>query len=375
MGLENNSSRLSPNYRMLQHGGNIEQEAKRLGVHINSLIDASASLVPFSLPPSIYHCLVNALKGNELKIYPDRNHLVLREAIGKYHEIQPSMILPGNGASELITWAARDAAKNGVSLLPSPGFSDYQRAIECWNGQYQYSPLPLQWSSTFPQPFPLKPNKEVIWITNPHNPTGQFWNRCSLEELLKTHSLVICDEAFLPLVPQGEQQSLIPLVNDYPNLIVLRSLTKLFSIAGLRLGYAISSISRIEQWQKWRDPWPVNGLAIAIGTKLMTEAHILNNHIKKVQDWVHQEGAWLQTNLQDLPGITCHSSSTNFQLIESNNSLVQFRESLARNNILLRDCRSFIGLGENWLRISLQSKSNNRQILKTMKHAIQYSFQ
>ena len=210
-------------------------------------------------------------------------------------------------------------------------------------------------------------------MTNPHNPTGQCWSRHSLEELLKENSLVICDEAFLPLVPNGEEESLIPLVNSYSNLIVLRSLTKLFSIAGLRLGYAISSTARLEQWQSYRDPWPMNGLAIAVGIKLMTEQDILRNQITKVQNWVEREGAWLDTNLKNLTGIKTHPSSTNFQLIEGKTSLVNFREILSRHNILLRDCRSFKGLGEKWLRISLQTKSNNRQIVKIMEQIINSS--
>jgi len=192
MDIENNPNGLSPNScKFLQHGGNIEQEAKRLGVDTNSLIDASASLVPFSLPPRLYECLLIALHGKEIKIYPDRSHLRLREAISGYHGITPSMVLPGNGVSELTTWAARDAAQSGISILPSPGFLDYKRAIKCWGGQYEHSPLPLKWNSIFPQPFPLKPTKKVIWVTNPHNPTGQCWSKKSLEELLKRNSPLV----------------------------------------------------------------------------------------------------------------------------------------------------------------------------------------
>ena len=355
------------------HGGNVEHEAKRLGLDIDALIDASASLVPFALPSLLQNSLFNAIKGKGLRIYPDQNLSILKEAIGKHHQVQPTMVLPGNGASELITWAGRDAARNGISVLPSPGFSDYKRALECWNGEYFHSPLPLQWEHTFPQEFPLQPTGQVIWITNPHNPTGQCWRRSSLEHLLDNNSLVICDEAFLPLVPNGERESLIPLVNNYSNLIVIRSLTKLFSIAGLRIGYAISSENRLRQWETSRDPWPLNGLAIAIGTMIMNHPTILKKRIDKVQEWVKEEGSWLQSNLQNLTGIVSHPSSTNFQLIESKISLINFREKLAHKKILLRDCRSFIGLGDNWLRISLQKKSDNRKILKTMLETFNYA--
>ena len=164
------------------------------------------------------------------------------------------MVLPGNGASELFTWAARDASSSGVNCLPSPGFNDYTRALTCWDASCIDMKLPLIWSAAAPQPFPRPPKASVIWITNPHNPTGQLWSRNSIESLLKDHKLVICDEAFLPLVPNGERQSLIPLVTKYQNLIVIRSLTKLFAIAGLRLGYAISTYERFKRWKEWRDP-------------------------------------------------------------------------------------------------------------------------
>ncbi|WP_269622271.1 pyridoxal phosphate-dependent aminotransferase [Prochlorococcus marinus] len=373
MDLKANQYNNSLSAYMLQHGGNLEEEAKNLGVDINSLIDASASIVPFSLPSKLHRHLHEAIDSQIIRSYPDRNHNDIREALGRYHQVCPTMILPGNGASELITWAAHEASIHGISILPYPGFYDYKRALDCWGGKYIQKPLPLHWDKEYPKPFPWATKAKVLWITNPHNPTGHFWSRQSIEELLKNNSLIICDEAFLPLVPNGDKESLIPLVKHYPNLIVLRSLTKLFAIAGLRIGYAISSEERLWRWQALRDPWPVNGLSISIIKVLMNEKQILTKRIKKVHHWVRKEGEWLHENLQKIPGIISHPSSTNFQLIESYKSLSKLREQLGYKNILVRDCRSFKGLGENWLRISLQSKSNNRRIVDTMKKIITHS--
>ena len=112
-----------------KHGGNVIEEARRLGIKINQLMDASASIVPFPLPTALTECLKDALDNHSLTSYPDCAHQSLREAIGTWHDIDPAMILPGNGASELFTWAARDAAKEGLSCLPTPGFGDYVRAL------------------------------------------------------------------------------------------------------------------------------------------------------------------------------------------------------------------------------------------------------
>jgi histidinol-phosphate/aromatic aminotransferase/cobyric acid decarboxylase-like protein len=178
-------------------------------------------------------------------------------------------VLPGNGAAELFTWAARDAAAVGISSLPAPGFADYSRALACWQGRLAKHSLDLEWDAAFPQPFPTAPEADVLWICNPHNPTGQLWSRSSLEPLFQRYRLVICDEAFLSLVPDGEQQSLIPLVAEHPNLVVIRSLTKLYGIAGLRLGYAVAQPERLQRWAQWRDPWPVNGIASAVAEQFV----------------------------------------------------------------------------------------------------------
>ncbi len=353
-----------------RHGGNIREEARRIGVRTEQLLDASASIVPFTPPRAIHNCLVQTLSNNSLRHYPDSTHLRFREAISNWHKVPPDMVLPGNGASELFTWAARYAATKGLNGLPSPGFADYVRALECWNASYRHLPLPLTWNTEVPQAFPLSPTTDVLWITNPHNPTGQLWSKKSIEPLINNHAFVICDEAFIPLVPNGERESLIPLVSKYSNLIVIRSLTKLFALPGLRLGYAIGSPQILETWSKCRDPWPLNALAIAAGTKLMSDGSGLDRWITRVQRWVSKEGAWLHTQLEKIPEITPLPSSTNFLLIKSNSSLIYLREKIAKKNILLRDCRSFVELGESYLRISLQTRRDNQRIIKALRENI-----
>tara|TARA_Y100001968_G_scaffold325901_1_gene367971 strand:+ start:16789 stop:17904 length:1116 start_codon:yes stop_codon:yes gene_type:complete len=367
MDIEENLSTNKFHSSILKHGGNVFQEAYRLGIKANDFLDASASLVPFPPPRELQQHLINALQDSTLKSYPDRTHLDLKQAIATWHHVDPDMVFPGNGAAEVNTWSARDASFLGVSGLPSPGFSDYERALRCWEGSFIHIPLQLIWNSNFPQAFSLTSNVKVIWVTNPHNPTGQLWSRHSLEPLLDKYSLVICDEAFLPLVPNGEQESLIPLIEKHRNLIVIRSLTKLFAIPGLRIGYAISQAERLQKWYEWRDPWPLNGLAITAGTMLLNNQKLMGSQISKVQNWIKQEGPWLHSKLNSLPKIIAYPSSTNFQLIQSNEPLLELREKLAQQKILVRDCRSFFNLGANWLRISLQTRSNNKRIFLSIQ--------
>ena len=352
------------------HGGNIEKESRELGLSTKNIIDASASIVPFKLPKKLTEYLVHSIKDRSIKFYPDRSYFDVKNSISKWHNIDPSMILPGNGASELFTWAARDASLNGISSLPSPCFGDYQRALKCWNAHYIYNPLPLSWSDRKPKSFPIKPKTNVLWITNPHNPTGQLWSRSSIENLLTNYKLVICDEAFISVVPGGEDQSIIDLTKNHKNLIVIRSLTKFIGVAGLRVGYVISNSDRLLKWKEIRDPWPVNTLAMNVINMIMNDSKMHKKRLNKIHSWVKEEGDWLHRNLSDFTSLKPLPSSTNFQLIRSESSISKVLENLKKRGILLRDCRSFINLGEDWFRISLQQRKDNIKIINTLKEYI-----
>ena len=351
------------------HGGNIYTNAKKLNLLPSEIIDSSASLVPFDPPKILFDSLNLEIKQQGFRYYPERNLINLREIIGKFHQINPDNILPGNGASELITWAGYEAAKYGESCIPSPSFVDYERSIKCWNGNLNYSELPKEWGDNFPQSFPKLPMTDVIWITNPHNPTGQLWDKKSLELVLKKYKLVICDEAFLPLTPNGEKESLIPLTKNYKNLIVIRSLTKLFNIAGLRLGYVIGSSEKLRKWDNKRDPWPLNSFAINAGVKLLRNRTFYDEWTKKIHDWINIEKPWVCNELSKINNLKIHNSSTNFFLIESKYSLSSNIDYLEKKGILIRECSSFKFLDEKWARISLQSNQNNKILCREIQNS------
>ncbi len=352
-----------------KHGGNILTAAKKLNLIPSKIIDSSASLVPFKPPKQILDVLNSEIKNLGFQYYPERNLNNLREIIGEFHQINPDNILPGNGASELITWAGYEASKFGKSCIPSPGFVDYERSLNCWNASFDYLELPKNWNNTFPQSFPLNPICDVLWITNPHNPTGQLWDKKSLEKILKNYKLVICDEAFLAITPNGEKESLIPLTQTYNNLLVIRSLTKLFNIAGLRLGYIIGSSEKLRQWNIKRDPWPLNSFAIKAGIEILSDKNFYKEWTKKIHKWVKTEKNWVSNKLSKIKNLKVYNSSTNFFLIESKFSLFSNINYLEKKGILIRECSSFRFLSENWARISLQTRKKNKILCKEIQNS------
>ena len=127
----------------LRHGGNRQAVADALGCRPSQLLDASASLAPWT---------PGAPRWSKafIRDYPDRDQASLRQVIAAIHGLPPDWVLPGNGAAELFTWAARDAAAAGVSGLLAPGFADYRRALHCWRAALVESPLALSWDHAGP---------------------------------------------------------------------------------------------------------------------------------------------------------------------------------------------------------------------------------
>ena len=365
----NNYKKLDMKASNFNHGGNIYAQAKKLNLLTSEIIDASASLVPFEPPRILINALNSEIKNLGFRYYPERDLSNLKEIIGTFHKINPDNILPGNGASELITWAGYEASKFGISCIPAPAFIDYERSLNCWSSNFIYSKLPQDWNDIFPQSFPIVPEGDVLWITNPHNPSGQLWGRKSLESILEKYKLVICDEAFLSITPNGEEESLIPLTKKYNNLLVLRSLTKLFNIPGIRLGYVIGSSKKLRQWKLKRDPWPLNSFAIKAGIELLSNHTFYEKWTEKIHNWINTEKQLVYADLSRIKNLKIHNSSTNFFLIQSKSSLSPNIKYLEKKGILIRECKSFKFLNEKWARISLQSGENNKILCKEIQNS------
>ena len=188
-----------------------------------------------------------------------------------------------------------------------------------------------------------------------------------MEDIVKKYKLVICDEAFLSITPNGEKESLIPLTQKFDNLLVLRSLTKIFNIPGLRLGYVIGSSKKLKQWKINRDPWPLNSFAIKAGIELLSNKKFHEKWIRKIHHWINIEKERVFKKLSRIENLKVHHSSTNFFLIESKTSLSPNIKYLENKGILLRECTSFRFLDEKWARISLQSRENNNLICKEIQ--------
>lgn len=347
-----------------QHGGNLVWAARLAGCAPDLLLDFSASINPLG-PPQSAIAAIQARLG-QLVSYPDPNYTQLRAAIAQHHDLSPDWILPGNGAAELITWACRDLAALDTVLLPTPAFSDYTRALRAFNaaifnqalGDFQATP-PASLLN-LPSAAVCQSAQTGLLLNNPHNPTGYLFAQDILLPLLETFALVVVDEAFMDFLPPADQSSVVKWIEQYPNLVVVRSLTKFYSLPGLRLGYAIAHPDRLNRWQQWRDPWSVNTLAAAVGEVVLQDTEFQ----QQTWNWLVAARASLFQRLGQLPGLHPLPGTANFLLVQAECSVAHLQTNLLlQQRILIRDCLSFAELGDRYFRVAVRTLAENQQLV------------
>jgi L-threonine-O-3-phosphate decarboxylase len=359
-----------------KHGGNPSWAATVAGCPPSLILDFSASINPLGPPPAALAAI--KLHLDRLTSYPNPDYPELCEAIAHHHHLTPDWVLPGNGAAELLTWAAWELSKLDTTLLPTPSFGDYTRSLQTFGTKFITRSLIMDDGEIGDLNFALRhlphapgdktaieiPHSLGIIINNPHNPTGQIWRQELLVPYLNQFDLVVVDESFMDFLHPSEQQSLIPLIAQYPNLVVLRSLTKFYSLPGLRLGYCIAHPDRLQRWQNWRDPWPVNTLAAVAAIEVLKDSAFA----QMTWDWLPPARDRLFQGLSQIKGLYPYPSAANFILVKANRSCLEIQtELLKRHQILIRDCISFPELGDRFFRVAVRTIAENDRLLAALK--------
>jgi L-threonine-O-3-phosphate decarboxylase len=358
---------MSEIYPRPEHGGNLNWAAAIAGCSTEQILDFSASINPLGPPQSAIAAIQESLSS--LSRYPDPQYPQLRSTLARWHDLSPDWILPGNGSAELLTWACWELAQQDKVILPTPAFGDYQRGLQAFGANIEsYSFLKKgELSFSLESLSALSSPRTGLLLNNPHNPTGKLWSLDQVLPLLAHFDLVVLDEAFMDFLAPSEQQSLLGCISDYPHLVILRSLTKFYSLPGLRLGYAIAHPDRLQRWQKMRDPWCVNTLAAAAGQAVLGDREFQ----QQTRDWLVAARDFLYGNLTALPGLTPILGSANFLLTKSQYSCSQLQlQLLKRDKILIRDCLSFPELDDRYFRIAVRSPEDNQRLIDALSSVI-----
>ncbi|MDO0823753.1 pyridoxal phosphate-dependent aminotransferase [Desulfosporosinus nitroreducens] len=338
------------------HGGNLRRAKELYG--LESFIDLSANINPFGPPPGVWAALQKGMV--DIVNYPDPESLALRKTLS-YHLKQPNeTIMVGNGAGELI-FTICQALKPKKVMIPIPTFSEYERAARSVGSDVNYIPLgPEGWAkfnNNGEMWGELLEGCDLLFLCSPHNPTGSVLEKETFGQILKVTKEIGCrilfDESFLDFLPDEYRQSVRGHLVENEHLIVLYSLTKFYSIPGLRLGTVFAHQSLISKFEHYRDPWSVNVLAQHAGITALEDLGYpaaVRNKLRESREYFYRE-----FNLGNFSDLKLWPTTVNFALIEVlNQTPGELIEHLGRLGILVRDCSSFEGLPGNFIRVAIK---------------------
>jgi len=347
------------NLKECPHGGIDYAELKDLGLSPETVLDFSVCSNPFLPPPG----LKKVLNAIAIEQYPDSEATEFRQRLSEKLGVTPENILAGNGAVELIRLIALTYFRQGEPvLILEPTFGEYEVACRIVGAEpvKQWMQVDDNFALNIEETVSLirQRHPRGIFICNPNNPTGRYLSRQTVEMVLTASedTLLILDEAYINFVDNS--WSAIDLISR-GNVIVLRSMTKDYALAGLRLGYAVANREIIANLHRVRPPWNVNTIAQKIGVIALENADYLEQSKKKIK----RANQFLINELQQL-GFHPLPSDTNFFLMRTGNART-FRTALLKHGILVRDGTSF-GLPE-YVRIAPRTMPECQKLITAIQ--------
>lgn len=340
-------------------------------------IDFSSNINPLGISNKVLETLKANI--NLAYIYPDPECIELKKKILEYvgcdFDINENIII-GNGATELIHYFASAFTKK-KTLIPTPTFCEYELAVRRRKAKVIFSPVNKNFMMDSDSIIKLtnNPDNEItsLFLCNPNNPTGKYVKSqiINILEKIDRKIVILLDESYIEFtdVKNENNNYFLNLVKDYRNLVILRSLTKTFGLAGLRIGYSISDKKNIHKLNNNLISWNVNGLAqIAAIEALKDKSHIVaakkNNLSEKKRIFKILKK---NTKIRGVP------TDANFYMIEILNEKTSTELTntlLSKYKILVRDCKSFEGMNDKFIRVSIKTRDENNVLLKALEETV-----
>ena len=351
------------------HGGQLRQIAAQFHIPQEQLIDFSANIHPNGPPQSALQALKAAVSRSELvRDYPDIESTDLRKALAAYAQVESSNIVIGNGMVPLLEATLRTFSIRSC-LLPVPAFGEYRKTLaRCAVEVHAFQ-------VSFAKNFHIDAEQlmseaglyrcDAILLANPQNPSGVSWMQKDLRELVRYASehniLVLLDEAFIDYLPEESLASLAPSISG---LVVFRSLTKFFAIAGLRIAYAVAHDQASSRIQGNVATWPVSALACEAACHAVTDVEY-SSHARTANQ---QELAWLRDHLVGI-GLYVYPGTANYLLIRlpaGISAVALWRQLITRHCIVVRCCDNFEGLDGQFIRVCVRRREDNLKLLRAL---------
>lgn len=336
------------------HGGDIYRH--------KNVIDYSSNCNPFGPPKGVVEAICKG--AFEIVHYPDVQASQLRSALSKHLSVQPENIFFGNGAAEVILSIAF-ALKPKKALLLAPTFAEYGEALSAAGCELKYYKLHEENGFAAQEDLidTISEDIDIFFLCNPNNPTGVLTDRQLVEKLAQKckdcNVTMVIDECFLDFVDSKDQISMIDKLEEYSNVIILKAFTKLYAMAGVRLGYCLCANNEtLEKLDGVRQPWNVSSLAQVAGVAALDE----KDYVRESLEVLAQEKKWLIDNMEAL-GYEVYGSKANYIFFGGSKDLY---DNCLGKGIMIRDCSNYVGLEKGYYRIAVRLHEDNAKLIKVL---------
>lgn len=340
------------------HGGDIYRN--------RPIYDFSANINPLGVNNYILKAATSSLKN--MANYPDVDCSELRSAVASYYRIDPDYLYFGNGAADVLFSLVR-AVNPRRALLFVPTFAEYEQALQSIGCQIEYYYLLEENNFVLQEDFLDRIREEVdmVILCNPNNPTGNIIDMEMLDKIRKrclTNSCrLVIDECFQDFIEKPRQMSLMTMIVQEANLVILRAFTKMYAMAGLRLGFMVTSDRELmKKMYKVSQPWPVSIPAQAAGIEAIKQ----ESYVLKTREYVKEQRKYLVDHLVNM-NIKVYEPMANYIFFYDKRD---WYKELLKHQLLIRDCSNYRGLKKGFYRIAVRSEKENKYLIRCMEEIL-----
>jgi threonine-phosphate decarboxylase len=347
--------------------------AEKHGVDPLGVIDFSSNINPYGPPARVVEAMQKALKS--IGDYPEPHAESFVEAVSQNLGVSRQLIVAGNGSIELLHLIAKVAtadvmpAISSTVLLPVPCFTEYELALHKTGTNIRYINA-LDSEEAVKLLSANAENTSMVMIGNPNNPCGYRIDKDKILRLVDRYSETfwVVDEAFIDFIDRYEDVSLVGEVAGRENLVVIRSLTKIFSLAGVRIGFAVAPERIAEKLKDEKYSWSINSIAIAAGIAALRESEFVSESVSKLRKSADD----LYGELLKLDGINPFKPSVNYIMlkIETPISSTDMQIAMLKKGVAVRDCASYTGLDGDYIRVAVKTPEQNAILLEQLNEVL-----
>jgi histidinol-phosphate aminotransferase len=345
-----------------QAGKPIEEVQKEFG--LNDVIKLASNENPYGCSPQ---ALAATKSFSDMAIYPDSNATTLKELLAKHYLISNDQLFLGNGSDEIIQLLCRGILHKGCnSVMATPSFPQYKHNSLVEGAEVREVPLENGVHNLAEMARQVDANTKIVWICNPNNPTGTYVNHKDLQQFLSnipSQCLVVIDEAYVEYVEAQEFPNSLSLINQFKNVLILRTFSKAYGLAAIRVGYAIGCAEVINQLNIIRAPFNVGKLSQTIAAAAIKDQAFVRDTFSKNREQLNRYvSVCEELNLHYFP------SETNFILVHVGRSGEAVFHELLKQGVIVRPGEK---LGyPNYVRITIGTKEENDIAIPKIKNTI-----